>query len=144
MIITKNNIDKISELNLHDSELNEIICKYDEYKIIIPIKHYYLKKDMLLVFEDVLYSQISYYKLWGNGNYIFQCEINEDDVLIEQLKDMQVKELRQPLVTWSKLIECENLEDFFSLTLLLNSGDKINIISRKLSFNEINSAEIKE
>lgn len=132
MIINKENLEYLSKLELHDSEFNKIQIMYEENKIIIPIEHYYFKKNGVLKFLDVLYFDITLKKLWGITNYIFNCEINEEDNVLKEFKNLYNEENKKELSKWSKLGEFKNLDEFFSIIILLHSGDSIKIITRAI------------
>ncbi|MFD3158369.1 hypothetical protein ACFIJ5_16210 [Haloimpatiens sp. FM7330] len=137
MIINKNNLEKLQKLSLHDSEFNEIRTVYDENTIVIPINHYYFRTKAILRFLDVLYCEITLNKLWGYDNYIFSCELNEEDIILEELKRLHYNESKKEFIVRSKLREYQSLDEFFSLTLLLHSGDKIKIITRQIVLEKV-------
>jgi len=114
---------KIQDINLHDAEITKIYCDYDMHRIEIPLKlcNFYnnCKKEVLLIFEDVHYIDVSFYEPWGAGIYINEVKINDGSGIINRLDEYKSNK------------EC------FCLSILLNSGDKINILASRVIYLEV-------
>ena len=118
----KYTIHKIQDLNLHDAEITKVFCDYNMHRIEIPVRLYKGKnsyKEVLIIFEDVHYVDISFYEPWGAGIYINEVSINDGTDIINRLVDYQTN------------------NESFCLSILLNSGDKINILTSKVIYSEI-------
>ncbi|HEY8401848.1 MAG TPA: hypothetical protein VIK89_11320 [Cytophagaceae bacterium] len=120
MNINKFNKQELENLLLHDAEVTQILCDYDQHKIILPIKKN-ISQDINaeIVFENVIYFDMSFYEPWGPGIYISEVRLNENIDILERLK------------------ECNSIsKDYFQIVILLNSGDKINIIASNVVYSE--------
>lgn len=118
----KHTIHKIQDLNLHDAEIVKVSCDYNMHRIEIPVKLYKCNnncKEAVIIFEGVHYADISFYEPWGAGMYVNEVSVNDGTDIINRLVDYQTNN------------EC------FCLGILLNSGDKINILSSKVMYSEI-------
>ena len=102
-----------SELDLHDSLLQDIEISYDRKNIIIflilpkspPLRD--SEKKAKLLIENISYFVISIEEPWGKGTYIVSEEI-------ERCTNVQLK-----------------------LIITLNSGDTLEIIGTKISLTDI-------
>lgn len=133
IIIDKKTLTNINDMNLHDWEIKQVICNYDEYKIVIPMSKLTSEKQQLkaeLIFEEVVYTEISYYELWGSGNYISNCDVDDNIELINKLEKYKIDEQ-----FWcSRLTNYDSIMDeFVSFNITLNSGDIIKILARKVT-----------
>jgi len=105
IVINKQTKDQIYNLGLHDAKLLKIVCDYKEGTVEIPIiMSEKHRYDALLKFENILHIEVNRKEPWGAGMYIF--EANVDDVEGE----------------------------YFRVSLLLNSGDEVNIIASKMIY----------
>ncbi|MBI6871802.1 hypothetical protein [Clostridium aciditolerans] len=132
IVIDKKTQTNISYMNIHDWQIRQVICNYDDYKVIIPISKIVSKNQQLeakLIFEEVIYNEISYYELWGSGNYISHCDMDDNSELINKLEKYKDDEQ-----FWcSRLANYTSISDeFFSFNITLNSGDTIKILARKV------------
>lgn len=117
----KHTIYKIQDLNLHDAEIAKITCDYNMHRIEIPVKlcrdnNSY--KEAVIIFEDVQYADISFYEPWGAGIYINEVNVNDGTDII------------------NRLVEYQRNSESFCLSILLNSGDRINILTSKVIYSE--------
>ncbi|KRQ86778.1 hypothetical protein ABG79_01269 [Caloramator mitchellensis] len=122
MEITKKTKDRLRKLYLHDGEIKKIICDYDQHMIIIPISFIMKnndKKFIELILDNVYYFDISMYEPWGEGIYISDIMINDDSLISSRFEGR----------------ECID-NDCFEFIIILNSGDKIRIITSKVTYNE--------
>ena len=118
----KHTIYKIQDLNLHDAEIAKITCDYNMHRIEIPVKlcrdnNSY--KEAVIIFEDVQYADISFYEPWGAGIYINEVNVNDGTDII------------------NRLVEYQRNSESFCLSILLNSGDRINILTSKVIYSDI-------
>lgn len=118
----KHTIYKIQDLNLHDAEIAKITCDYNMQRIEIPVKlcrdnNSY--KEAVIIFEDVQYADISFYEPWGAGIYINEVNVNDGTDII------------------NRLVEYQRNSESFCLSILLNSGDRINILTSKVIYSDI-------
>lgn len=132
MLVNKDNINSMDKLKIHDSEITNVSLQYDVNIAKMYINSYHLKKDMVIVFKEVLYLEMTDIKLWGKGEYILDWELNEDDKMLHNFMEIQKKELQEEYVVWSKLTESNNMDDFFSISFVLNSGDKVTVICKEI------------
>ncbi|WP_143318643.1 hypothetical protein [Clostridium sp. HBUAS56017] len=137
MKVNKKNINRLDDFRLHDSELVEVCLKYDDNIMTVVINHFHLKNKVTIIFKEVLYTEMTNIKLWGGGDCILDWELNENDKMLENFIQMQDKELQSEFVVWSKLTEVADLNDFFSLSFVLNSGDKITTICNEIICEDI-------
>ena len=111
--ITANNLERLKDLDLHDSKLTEIICNYDTHEVNIPLKLDYLNKKNVFVslkFSNVKKFFVEILEPWGAGIYIHEIKVKSQNL--------------------------EGDSHFFELTILLNSGDRICIISNEINYYE--------
>ncbi|NHM33613.1 hypothetical protein [Neobacillus terrae] len=104
--------NEANNLDLHDAELRDIYCSYDLHEIEIPVIIDTPKKRQIkskLKFIGVLNFNLSFLEPWGPGIYINEMKISEGEG------------------NFNKNINCE---------ILLNSGDKIKIISSEIIYSE--------
>ncbi|ABN54207.1 MAG TPA: hypothetical protein DEF39_11140 [Hungateiclostridium thermocellum] len=118
----KHTIYKIQDLNLHDAEIAKITCDYNMHRIEIPVKlcrdnNSY--KEAVIIFEDVQYADISFYEPWGAGIYINEVNVNDGTDII------------------NRLVEYQRNSESFCLSILLNSDDRINILTSKVIYSDI-------
>ncbi|ERJ11756.1 hypothetical protein [Haloplasma contractile] len=105
-----NNINRIEEFILPDSEIGIIQIDYTNHNVVIPMKIIEPRFKVIekkLSFENVKKFNIEILEPWGEGIYINN---------------------------YSYKIEVINNEEFISISIILNSGDKIVITSKRLSF----------
>lgn len=122
MTFDKYTINKIHDVNLHDAEISKVTCDYNMHKIKIPLKLYGFNnsyKEAVIIFEDVHYTDISFYEPWGLGIYINEVNVSDGTDII------------------NRLVDYKNNNESFCLSILLNSGDRINILSSKVIYSEI-------
>ncbi|VBB05623.1 Hypothetical protein LUCI_0833 [Lucifera butyrica] len=105
IIFSKKEIDKIQNVNFHDAKISKIISDYDEGTVEMPI----IMDDThqyaaLLKFENVAYVEVNRKEPWGPGCYIFTLNVDDDE------------------------------GDYFKVSILLNSGDKVIIIAAKMVY----------
>lgn len=136
-VVDKKTLTKINDMNLHDWQIKQVICNYDEYRVIIPMSKVISEKQQLkanLIFEEVVYNEISYYELWGSGNYISHYDVDDNSELINKLEKYKNDEQ-----FWCSRLTSYNsiLEDFISFNITLNSGDIIRILARQVILNII-------
>lgn len=128
--ITKELLDNIKEVYLHDAEVKEIMCNYFEHKITIPLVLELPNLQMgtgLLIFNDVAYSEISYHEPWGMGHYI--NGINADKGLNGYTNFFDINDVDY----FNSLVKDKNC---FNITIELNSGDLINIVASEMTYTE--------
>lgn len=121
MIFDKFTIHKIQDVYLHDAEIDKITCDYYTHRIEIPVKLGEKKncgKKAVLIFEGVQYVDISLNEPWGSGIYINEVSVIDGTEITNRLVDYQPNK------------EC------FCLRILLNSGDRINILNSKFIYSE--------
>ncbi|MRN53614.1 hypothetical protein [Paenibacillus monticola] len=111
--INKQTQHEIEKLNLHDAEIRDVICNYYEHKVSIPIKLNTNKNE--LIFDEVLFIDVSLYEPWGAGMYINEFVIRESSELITKYSPLQDSQA-------------------LHFTILLNSGDNINIVASKVAY----------
>jgi hypothetical protein len=105
IVISKKETKEIQNINFHDAEIAKIICDYDEGTVEMPIiMNDMLEYAALLKFENIVHIEVNRKEPWGPGNYI--STLNVDDAE----------------------------EDYFRVSILLNSGDEVNIIASKLIY----------
>jgi hypothetical protein len=108
IVISKEGIEEIQNINLHDAKVAKIICDYDEGTVEMPIimdgKYQY---PALLKFENILHLDVYRKEPWGQGRYISTVNIND--------------------------VEGE----YFKVSMLLNSGDEVNIIASRMIYSSI-------
>ena len=112
-------MNKIKDLNLHDYEISDILCDYINQKVEIPIQlsnHQNKNKKAVLIFENVQYLDISLYEPWGAGIYINEVNVNDGTDIINRLNKYQFN------------------KEYFCISFLLNSGDKINVLALKMTY----------
>lgn len=114
IIIEDFNKDLIGQLDLHDAEVSDVICNYANRLVKMPVILHSPNKDnvkALLEFKQVSFMDISFIEPWGAGYYI-----NE--------------------ITTNVIPPHDSLAGSFSLEILLNSGDKIRVVTQKLIYTE--------
>lgn len=91
------------------------------HRIEIPLKLYKCNnsvKEVTITCEDVQYADISFYEPWGAGIYVAEVSINDGVDII------------------NRLVEYQSNNESFCLSILLNSGDRINILTSKVIYSE--------
>ena len=103
---------QIGFLKLHDARVKKVVCDYDQHKIYIPIK--LEQKKLELLFEEVMYLKMGLSEPWGAGIYIYKTAIHSDvkEILKQEYDD--------------------NMEKMTLYSLLLNSGDKFEIVAKNV------------
>ncbi len=122
LTFNKYTIHKIQDLNLHDAEIVKVSCDYNMHRIEIPVKVCKCGNNFteaVIIFEGVDYADISFYEPWGAGIYVNEVSVNDGTEIINRLVDYQINN------------EC------FCLNILLNSGDKINILTSIVIYTEM-------
>lgn len=110
MYLQKKEITKIQNINFHDAEIAKIVCDYYEGTVEMPIimfpPHDTKKYGALLKFEKIVHVEVTRKEPWGSGMYIFEVNIDKAE------------------------------DDYFRVSILLNSGDEVNIIAAKMIYSE--------
>jgi 3-dehydroquinate synthase class II len=134
-VIDKKTLANIYNMNLHDWRIDQVICDYENYQIIIPLSNLISKNQQLkanLIFKEVIYNEITYYELWGKGTYIFSCDVDDDIELISKLEKLKNDEK----FCCSRLTNYNSiLDEFVSFNISLNSGDTIRILAQQVILN---------
>ena len=104
-IFKKKEIEEIKSINFHDAKISKIICDYDEGTVEMPI----IMDDKhqyaaLLKFENIVHIEVARKEPWGPGCYISTFDVNETD------------------------------GDYFKVSILLNSGDEVNVTASKMIY----------
>jgi len=118
MIIKKENIESIKELYLHDMKLLDIKIEYCNHNAMILLCDEPKKKNHRLLFKHIQSFSIERFEPWGEGVYLSQVTI----------ADANIEEMIK--------IDEESLVDknAFLVEILINSGDKIKILSSEVLF----------
>jgi len=116
-MINKSNLETLNEIYLHDMELFDINIDYAGHKVEI---HLYdeQKNKHKMIFEHMQYFLISGFEPWGEGMYV-----NEVKTITTGIENLIKTDG-----------EYDVNADAFMMEMLLNSGDKINIISNKIQY----------
>ena len=121
LIISRKNLSEINNVYFHDAEIAEVISNYYKRTIAMPVTLY--KKDgidtfkAIITFENTVGLDISFLEPWGAGIYVL--EVNAEPVEIAH-----------------GISETLNSEGYFKVGFLLNSGDKINVITARMIIDE--------
>ncbi|MBP2661871.1 MAG: hypothetical protein H6Q69_4903 [Firmicutes bacterium] len=105
IIFNKKEMGKIRNINFHDAKISKIVCDYDDGTIGMPI----IMDDThqyaaVLNFENVMHMDVNRMEPWGPGCYISSLDTYDAE------------------------------GDYFKVSILLNSGDEVNIIASKLIY----------
>lgn len=117
IMINKNNLETLNELYLHDMELLDIKVDYFGHKVEVHLCDKQKNKHDMM-FEHLQYFLLTGFEPWGEGMYVSEVKAITTDIenLIKMADD------------------CVINSDAFMIEMLLNSGDKINIISNKIQY----------
>lgn len=113
---------EIEKLNLHDAEITKVFCDYEQKKVEIPLKlniNADTGENAILLFEGVHYMEISLHEPWGAGIYLNEVSVSGCTNISSHLNN------------------CQPDDNCFCISILLNSGDKINIIALKVVYCEV-------
>lgn len=114
MKISINNLLVIDELDVHDGKLGEIKCDYINHEVWIPIELDSSKKRKIkavMKFSHVKRFLMEIFEPWGAGIYVSQVKYNS------------FKEVDNDIC--------------FEVTILLNSGDVLKIVSEQIEYSEV-------
>lgn len=111
-MINKKNIQSLNELDLHDMELLDIKIDYSSHKVEISLKERQ-KYIHILLFEHMQSFSIDGFEPWGEGMYVSEVKA------ITTFPESLIK----------KDDECVIDEEAFLTEILINSGDKIKVLS---------------
>jgi len=105
VVINKKEKEKVKSINFHDAEIEKIICDYNAGIVEIPI----IMDDThqyaaLLKFENIFYMEVNHKEPWGPGINIITVNVDDAD------------------------------GDYFKVSILLSSGDEVNIIASKMIY----------
>lgn len=121
VIIENSSKNLLNTLDLHDAEINDIKCNYREHLVELPIVLHSPKKmnvNAKLVFESVVYFDICIVEPWGEGIYINEVKFIDNYSAIDKYQEF--------------------IDDkHFNLVFILNSGDQIHIVSKKILYSEL-------
>ena len=115
MRVTKNNMDDLETLRLHDSFLKQISYSYDEKSARIllditeTISSEHNQRYCILTLKNIAEFRVTNYEPWGTGHHVA-------DFYWEELEG----KIRNQYIT-----EWQSAPNIFMVELLLNSGDKI-------------------
>lgn len=125
------NYKAIEQLYIHDSKILNISFDYYNYQLSIQMKNDFLKRHFSFDFLNVLYFDANCAEYWGRGGNILDIEL------------IQMLDLEQ---IWKKLIEYNKTKQFnrerldknryIAVSFVVNSGNQINIIAEKMSFED--------
>ncbi len=121
MTFNKNTIHKIQDLYLHDAEITNVSCDYNMHRIEVPIKFCECNNEYIeaiIICEGVQYIDFSFYEPWGAGIYVSELSANDGNDIID------------------RLVEYQTNNESFCLSILLNSGDRMNILTTKVIYTE--------
>jgi hypothetical protein len=105
IVIIKEEKSKIKKINLHDAEIAKVICDYDKGIVEMPI--IMAEKHLyaaILRFENISYVEVNRMEPWGPGINISAVSVEDAD------------------------------GNYFRVSILLNSGDEVNIITSKMIY----------
>ena len=120
MFITKKNLKELNKISLHDSVLNDIIYVHSEKKNIINLESEWEDYEYNLNFVDVLFYEMTCCDFWGSGYNIIEWSVIDTFEI------------------FCKLLEIEkniiiDLNEYFGIEILINSGDKLNIVCKSIN-----------
>ena len=100
IVFSKREIENIQNINFHDAKVSKIICDYDAGTVEMPvIMDNTHRYAALLRFENILHIEVNHKEPWGAGCYISSLDVYDAE------------------------------GNYFKVTILLNSGDEVNIIT---------------
>jgi hypothetical protein len=113
MVVTLKNVELISELQLHDMELLDIKISYFNHSVEIFLRPPQ-GNDHTLMFNRIQSFSIEAFEPWGEGIYLNKIDVKTpcQDVFADNVV----------------------AEEAFLIEILLNSGDKIKILSSEMHF----------
>lgn len=114
-IVSKQTLDNLGKINLHDAEIREVICNYYDHIVQIPI--IISKGKSELFFREVLFVDMSIYEPWGAGMYVHELTAQNESNLLRKY--------------------AHNDDSKLHFTILLNSGDSINVIASKVELKRL-------
>lgn len=126
MKIIKSNEKYIDENNIfHDYFLDKVEYLYEEKKL----KIYFLgDKNRTVTFEDVIFTNLQLCGFWGIGYRIMEWYLVDEEPNYKSLLDKQK--------SWSNNFQIlsEENNEYIEMGFLMNSGDTITIICKKIKF----------
>lgn len=113
MVIRNSNSNLVTQLDLHDAEIGEMICNYCSKTVRLSMVLHCRGKENVkakLYFEGVSNIVMGLLEPWGEGFYVNEATTGP--------------------------VSQEAPEGSFAVTLLLNSGDKIELTTRTVTYTE--------
>ena len=132
--LTKSQMDNIKDIDVNGAAIKDIIIEYSQHFISIPVIKPFPKPVVgILLFQGVVYSEISSHEPFGEGCYILNFDVKVDipgDNIYFNINNVE------DLNALIKNNSC------FKATIELNSGDRISIIANQLLYSMEESEEI--
>lgn len=128
LTLTLGNIDQHSDIHIHDAEIGDLLCDYQEHSVTVDLKLFRnnTTEKVRLEFEIVKYLSVSIYESWGNGIYIVEMNIEHENL------------------DATRFLGIQGLGNCFLTTLLLNSGDRIEVLSEVLKYIDPPNAQLQK
>lgn len=131
MIFDRNNEQELKSVYIHDSIIKRFTFDYDNYSLALGLQNSYLRRHFYFDFVNVLYFDTICTEPWGGGNSVQYIEkISQEELQMiwtSRIKYMSGK-------SEQSLNEMKNR--CLRISFVVNSGNKINIIAEKMSFED--------
>jgi len=114
--LTLSNVNEYKNVHLHDAKLGNILCDYCGHLVAIDfeLRQNGIMRKARLEFEKVKSLTVGISEPWGESPYVFELIAESGDASLNNIEDTR------------------GINRCFLTTLLLNSGDRIKVVSEVL------------
>ncbi len=128
--INNDNKNEVNDLYIHDSDFTGFQYSYTERQITLTCNNTYLNKTFFFKFNNVIFSKLESFNLWGDGIRIMYIALKDD---ARELDELTKKYSSKPDY---KLSYLGQETPYLLIKFLINSGDELFIICENIDYVE--------
>ena len=128
--INNDNKNEVNNLYIRDSIFTGFQYDYTERQILLTCNNAYLNKSFFFKFNNVIFSKLESFQLWGEGSRIMYIALEED---AKELDELTKKYSSKPDY---KLSYLGQETPYLVINFLINSGDELYIICESIDYVE--------
>lgn len=129
--INNDNKNEVDNLYIHDSFFTGYQYNYTERQITLTCNNDYLKKTFFFKFNNVIFSKLESFALWGKGANIMYISLEEDARKLDELTQ------KYSTTPDYKLSYLGQETPYLIINFLINSGDELFIICENIDYVEM-------
>lgn len=125
-------LNKNEELpNIHDSAFYGFSYRENDKTLLVELSNHYMNKFFKIQFHNVLVLNCEMCQFWGKSPYVFDWNIDENEILI---KNIMEKQKNNESKFWCSILRTP--KEYIQINITFTSGDTIDIVCEFIEFEE--------